>query len=125
MTPPCSAYWPPPRREAQSSSSSGTIGRLAPSGQAEPRSPGLSLQRRGVPARRERPPGRPRRGAALAESRAGDVDEAVNWYAEHGRIATAPDREQVLDQVVAAWARDLAQGRKPPCSPGVGRTSPP
>ncbi len=54
----------------------------------------------------------PEERAALAELRAGDVDEAVNWYAEHGRIATAPDREQVLDQVVAAWARDLAQGKK-------------
>ena len=27
-------------------------------------------------------------------------------------IVKAPDREQVLDQVVAAWAKDLAQGRE-------------
>lgn len=48
----------------------------------------------------------------LAQLRAGNVVEAVNWYAEHDRITTAPDRDQALDQTVAAWATDIAEGRQ-------------
>lgn len=49
----------------------------------------------------------------LAELRAGSVEQAVNWYAQQDRITTAPNREQALDQTVAAWAGDLAEGRQP------------
>ncbi len=48
----------------------------------------------------------------LAQLRAGSVERAVNWYADHGRIDTAPDREQALEQTVAAWANDLSDGRE-------------
>ena len=49
----------------------------------------------------------------LAELRAGSVEQAVNWYAQQDRITTAPNREQALDQTVAAWVGDLAEGRQP------------
>ncbi|HET6873484.1 MAG TPA: MobF family relaxase, partial [Acidimicrobiales bacterium] len=48
----------------------------------------------------------------LAHLRAGNVEQAVNWYAEHGRITTASNRDQALDQTVAAWADDIAEGRQ-------------
>ena len=50
--------------------------------------------------------------AVLAELRAGEVDKAVNWYAEHQRVKVAPRRDEVLDQMVAAWAKDVAEGRE-------------
>jgi conjugative relaxase-like TrwC/TraI family protein len=50
--------------------------------------------------------------AILAHLRAGSVEAAVNWYAEHDRITTAPTREQALDQTVDAWAKDIADGRQ-------------
>jgi conjugative relaxase-like TrwC/TraI family protein len=49
--------------------------------------------------------------AALAELRSGDVEVAVGWYAEHGRIVAAPYRDEVLDRLVDAWAADVAAGR--------------
>jgi len=56
----------------------------------------------------------PEERAMLAHLRAGNVEQAVTWYADHGRITTAPDREQVLEQTVAAWAKDVADGSRPP-----------
>ena len=53
----------------------------------------------------------PEERAMLAQLRAGSVEQAVNWYADHGRITTAADREQALEQTVAAWANDIAEGR--------------
>ncbi len=49
--------------------------------------------------------------AILAQLRAGSVEQAVSWYADHGRITAAKDRDQALDQTVAAWANDVAEGR--------------
>jgi ATP-dependent exoDNAse (exonuclease V) alpha subunit len=54
----------------------------------------------------------PEERAMLAHLRAGSVEEAVNWYAEHGRIDTAVDREEALEQTVAAWAEDVADGKQ-------------
>jgi ATP-dependent exoDNAse (exonuclease V) alpha subunit len=50
--------------------------------------------------------------AMLAQLRAGSVEQAVNWYADHGRIAIAAGRDQALKQTVAAWANDTAEGRQ-------------
>jgi hypothetical protein len=50
--------------------------------------------------------------AMLAQLRAGSVEEAVNWYADHGRIDIAAGRDQALNQTVAAWAKDMAEGRQ-------------
>ena len=47
-------------------------------------------------------------------SRAGSVEQAVNWYADHGRITTAADREQALEQTVAAWVDDLSEEKRQP-----------
>lgn len=53
----------------------------------------------------------PEERAALAELRAGDVEEAVSWYAEHERVIVAPKRDELLDQIAATWAKDVAQGK--------------
>jgi hypothetical protein len=49
--------------------------------------------------------------AALVQLRAGNVEQAVDWYARRARITTAPTRDQALDGVVAAWAADVAADR--------------
>ena len=54
----------------------------------------------------------PEERTMLAHLRAGNVEKTVNWYADQGRINTTPDREQALDQTVAAWAEDLSEGRE-------------
>jgi ATP-dependent exoDNAse (exonuclease V) alpha subunit len=48
----------------------------------------------------------------LAHLRAGSVEQAVNWYADRQRIDTTPDRDQALEQTVAAWAKDVAEGKQ-------------
>ena len=48
--------------------------------------------------------------SALAELRAGNVAEAVAWYAGAGRIAVSPDRDTALDATVAGWAADATTG---------------
>ncbi len=50
--------------------------------------------------------------ALLTELRAGEVDKAVDWYAGHQRVKLAPGRDEVLDQMVAAWAKDVAEGKE-------------
>ena len=50
--------------------------------------------------------------AILAELRAGEVDHAVNWYAQQQRVKTTPSREEVLEQMVADWTKDVAEGRQ-------------
>ncbi|HSH58986.1 MAG TPA: AAA family ATPase, partial [Acidimicrobiales bacterium] len=47
---------------------------------------------------------------ALAELRAGEVDVAVAWYADHDRIVARPSRDEALDATVAAWAADVEAG---------------
>jgi len=48
---------------------------------------------------------------ALSQLRAGKVEQAVEWYCDNDRIRTAPDRDRVLDQMVTAWAADVAEGK--------------
>jgi hypothetical protein len=52
----------------------------------------------------------PAERVALEELRSGDVEAAVSWYADTGRIAVSPDRDTALDAVVAGWAADVAHG---------------
>lgn len=52
----------------------------------------------------------PEEREVLAQLRGGSVERAVNWYLEHGRIITGRDREEALDQMVAAWTKDVAEG---------------
>ena len=40
---------------------------------------------------------------ALAELRAGQVDDAIERLAEHGHIIETPDREAALEQIVSVW----------------------
>ncbi len=54
----------------------------------------------------------PEERTMLAHLRAGNVEQAVNWYADHGRIDTAAGRDQALEQTVAAWAKDVADGKQ-------------
>ncbi len=54
----------------------------------------------------------PKNGPYWRQLRAGNVEQAVNWYAQHGRITTAPNRDQALDQTVSAWAKDIAEGKR-------------
>jgi hypothetical protein len=54
----------------------------------------------------------PEERTILAHLRAGNVEQAVNWYAGNGRIDTAADREQALEQTVAAWVEDPSEGRE-------------
>ena len=50
--------------------------------------------------------------AVLGELRAGEVDQALNWYAQHQRVKVAPNREEALDQMVSGWAKDVADGKE-------------
>ncbi|MGH9003003.1 MAG: AAA family ATPase, partial [Acidimicrobiia bacterium] len=54
----------------------------------------------------------PNERRALAHLRAGNVQRAVAWYAEEGRIVTASTRHEALDAIVDAWAADLGAGRE-------------
>jgi len=47
---------------------------------------------------------------ALDELRAGSVDEAVDWMATNGRIATGPDRPDTITAMVRAWSADVDAG---------------
>jgi len=47
---------------------------------------------------------------ALEHLRSGDVDAAVAWYADAGRISVSADRDTALDATVAGWAADVATG---------------
>ena len=47
---------------------------------------------------------------ALEALRDGDVGQAVDWYAAHGRVHTLDSRDDALQAVVAAWAADTADG---------------
>ena len=45
---------------------------------------------------------------AFAELRAADIDRAVAWYRQAGRIHPAPDQDRAVAAVVEAWAGDGA-----------------
>jgi hypothetical protein len=47
---------------------------------------------------------------ALAELRDGNVNRAVDWYGQQGRIHPVADRDAALQAVVDAWAKDIAGG---------------
>jgi len=47
---------------------------------------------------------------ALAELRAGDIDRAVAWYRQAGRICPAPDQDAAIAAAVEAWSADVAAG---------------
>jgi conjugative relaxase-like TrwC/TraI family protein len=57
--------------------------------------------------RRQRDPGE---RDALLELRAGDLDQALAFYAENDRITIEPQRTQLLFNLVADWAADTAAG---------------
>jgi len=42
--------------------------------------------------------------------RSGDVEAAVAWYAQAGRISVSADRDTALDATVAGWTADVAGG---------------
>jgi hypothetical protein len=48
---------------------------------------------------------------ALAQLRHGDIAKAVAWYHRNGRIHPRPDRDDAVQQMVDAWAADVAAGR--------------
>ena len=50
--------------------------------------------------------------AALGELRAGDVGAAVDWYIDHDRVSTAPDRDTAIREMVDAWATDALAGHE-------------
>ena len=54
----------------------------------------------------------PEERTVLAQLRAGSIERAVNWYAEHDRITTGRDREEALNQMIAAWATDVTDGKQ-------------
>lgn len=49
--------------------------------------------------------------AELGELRAGNVVAAVDWYSGNDRLRVGPDRDRALDQMVGAWATDVAEGK--------------
>jgi len=53
----------------------------------------------------------PEERQTLGELRAGNVEQAVQWYAQHDRIRDATHRDQALDAMVAAWAADISAGK--------------
>jgi len=48
---------------------------------------------------------------ALAELRHGDVDLALNWLANNGRLSTGADRSEVIGAAVDGWIADIDAGR--------------
>ncbi|MHB1930767.1 MAG: ATP-dependent DNA helicase [Acidimicrobiales bacterium] len=52
----------------------------------------------------------PEERAALEQLRDGDINRAVDWYADHDRIRPVADRESALQAAVDAWAADTAAG---------------
>jgi conjugative relaxase-like TrwC/TraI family protein len=50
----------------------------------------------------------PAERVALNALRSGDVEAAVSWYADTGRISVSPDRDAALDAVVAGWVTDVS-----------------
>lgn len=48
---------------------------------------------------------------ALAQLRAGDVDKAVGWYLQEGRVHAVSERDKALQAAVDAWAADVAAGQ--------------
>ncbi len=45
---------------------------------------------------------------ALAQLRAGNVTEAVDWYVANDRVVVKPTIEEAREALVAGWARDIA-----------------
>ena len=54
----------------------------------------------------------PEERQALEALRDGDVGQAVNWYAGHGRVHALNSRDDALQGAVDAWAADTADGNE-------------
>ncbi|MHB8329524.1 MAG: MobF family relaxase, partial [Acidimicrobiales bacterium] len=54
----------------------------------------------------------PEEARALLALRAGNIDNAVSFYLEHGRVRPADTRGDALQHAVEAWAADVAHGKK-------------
>jgi hypothetical protein len=54
----------------------------------------------------------PEERQALEALRDGDVGQAVNWYAGHGRVHALNGRDDALQGAVDAWAADTADGNE-------------
>ena len=52
----------------------------------------------------------PAEQCALDELRAGDLELAVGWMADNGRIAVGADRPEIIERMVAGWSADVDQG---------------
>ena len=52
----------------------------------------------------------PEERAALEQLRDGDINQAVDWYAQQGRIRPIADRDGALRAAVDGWAADTAAG---------------
>jgi hypothetical protein len=52
----------------------------------------------------------PAERVALLDVRHGDVDNAVGWYADRGRIETHPAKLDALHAMTETWAADVAAG---------------
>ena len=54
----------------------------------------------------------PEERQALEALRDGDVGQAVDWYAAHGRVHALDSRDDALQAAVDAWAADTAGGQE-------------
>ena len=62
---------------------------------------------------------------ALEALRAGDVGEAISWYAGQSRVHAVATRDDALQAAVEAWSADVAAGHSHRAStPGGGPTWP-
>jgi len=52
----------------------------------------------------------PRERETLEQLRDGDIGQAIDWYAEQGRIRPSARRDDALQAAVDAWAADTATG---------------
>jgi hypothetical protein len=52
----------------------------------------------------------PEEREALEALRQGDISQAVDWYADHGRLRPFADRESALQAAVDGWAADTTAG---------------
>jgi len=53
----------------------------------------------------------PAEARALSALRSGSVPDAVDFYAERGRLVPATTRSEAIEAAVVAWAEDRSQGR--------------
>ena len=59
---------------------------------------------------------------ALRQLRAGNVADAIAWYADNDRIRIAPDAHEALQATVDAWYADVCTGRDAAITGPPGRS---